>query len=155
MSELALVTLAKTSDAREIAQMSRELIEEGLSWSWRPARVARFIADRDSSVILTRRDGRIAGFALMHFGDTSAHLNLLAVTPDSRRQGLGRQLLDWLLASALEAGIGDVNLEVRSSNAAALAFYETLGFRRQGVLPGYYQNRESALVMSRSLGRLT
>ncbi len=57
---------------------------------------------------------RIAAFAIMHFGDEVAHLNLLAVAPEHRRQGLGRQLMDWLTATAIEAGVFRINLEVRS-----------------------------------------
>ena len=101
MTTLALVTLAQAADAREIAEMSRDLIEGGLIWAWTPGRVLQSIASKDSSVIVTRRERRIAAFAMMHFGDDTAHLNLLAVAAPYRRQGLGRQLVDWLRASAL------------------------------------------------------
>ena len=50
MSELAYLGLARSSDAREIAEMSRDLIEQGLTWSWNPARVQHFICGADSSV---------------------------------------------------------------------------------------------------------
>jgi ribosomal protein S18 acetylase RimI-like enzyme len=155
MTTLALVTLAQAADAREIAEMSRDLIEGGLTWAWTPARVLQFLANKDSSVIVTRRERRIAAFAMMHFGDDTAHLNLLAVAAPYRRQGLGRQLVEWLCASALEAGSSRINLELRTTNVDALAFYAALGFERQGVKQGYYQGREAALRMSRRLGFLT
>ncbi len=151
MSELDLVTLARITDAREIAEMSRDLIEQGLAWAWTPARVQHFITGQDSAVILMRREQRIAAFALMHFADESAHLNLLAVAPGHRRQGLGRQLVDWLCATAITAGIFRINLELRSTNHEALAFYTRQGFERQGIEQGYYQGREAALRMSRNL----
>jgi hypothetical protein len=81
MSELATLGLARRGDAREIAEMSRDLIEFGLTWSWTPARVQHFISGPESSVIVARRDRHIAAFAIMHFGDEVAHLNLLAVSP--------------------------------------------------------------------------
>jgi ribosomal-protein-alanine N-acetyltransferase len=93
----------------------------------------------------------LAAFAIMHFGDEVAHLNLLAVAPDHRRQGLGRQLMDWLTATAMEAGVFRINLELRTQNAQARAFYESLGFDQLGVVQGYYQGREAALRMSRRL----
>jgi ribosomal protein S18 acetylase RimI-like enzyme len=155
MTTLALVTLAQAADAREIAEMSRDLIEGGLIWAWTPGRVLQSIANKDSSVIVARRDQRIAAFAMMHFGDDTAHLNLLAVAAPHRRQGLGRQLVDWLRASALEAGLSRINLELRTTNVDALAFYAALGFERQGVKQGYYQGRESALRMSLKVGRRT
>jgi ribosomal-protein-alanine acetyltransferase len=151
MSELAYLGLARSSDAREIAEMSRDLIEQGLSWSWTPARVQHFITGAESSVIVARRERRVAAFAIMHFGDEVAHLNLLAVAPEHRRQGLGSQLMDWLTATAIEAGVFRINLEVRTQNEAARNFYERLGFAQLGVVQGYYQGREAALRMSRRL----
>src|ERR1700761_9243894 len=139
MSELAQIGLARTVDAREIAEMSRDLIEQGLTWSWTPARVQHFISGAESSVIVARREQRIAAFAIMHFGDEVAHLNLLAVAPQQRRQGLGRRLMDWLTATAMEAGVFRINLELRTQNDAARLFYERLGFQQLGVVQGYYQ----------------
>jgi ribosomal-protein-alanine acetyltransferase len=155
MSELAYLGLARSSDAREIAEMSRDLIEQGLSWSWTPARVQHFITGAESSVIVARRERHVAAFAIMHFGDDVAHLNLLAVAPEHRRQGLGSQLMDWLTTTAIEAGVFRINLEVRTQNEAARNFYERLGFAQLGVVQGYYQGREAALRMSRRLETTT
>jgi ribosomal protein S18 acetylase RimI-like enzyme len=47
-----------------------------------------------------------------------------------------------------------INLELRTDNAPARAFYENLGFTAAGVVQGYYQGRESALRMSRRLGKV-
>jgi ribosomal-protein-alanine N-acetyltransferase len=158
MPELAALMLARSADAREIAEMSRDLIEHGLTWSWTPARVQRFISGADSSVVVARRSASrgeslpIAAFAIMHFGDDVAHLNLLAVAPSHRRLGLGRQLMNWLTATAIEAGVFRIDLELRRDNCAARAFYQSLGFDQLGVVHGYYQGRESALRMSRRLG---
>jgi ribosomal protein S18 acetylase RimI-like enzyme len=152
MSELATLGLARPTDAREIAEMSRDLIEQGLTWSWTPARVQHFICGTDSSVVVARREGRIAAFGIMHYGDEVAHLNLLAVATAHRRQGLGRQLMGWLTTTAIEAGVFRINLEVRSRNEEARIFYESLGFDALNVVQGYYQGREAALRMTRRLG---
>ena len=168
MSELSILGLAHADDAREIAEMSRDLIEAGLPWSWTPARVQHFITGEDSSVVVSRNNRRgdprygvnpvgarhgIEGFAIMHFGDEIAHLNLLAVAPEHRRQGLGRRLMQWLTATAIEAGIFRIDLELRTQNDQARAFYDNLGFTQQGVIQGYYQGREAALRMSRRLAK--
>ena len=151
MSELATLSLARRPDALEIAEMSRDLIEHGLPWSWTPARVRRAILGRDCCVLIARRELRISGFAIMHFGDDVAHLNLLAVRAEHRRQGLGRQLIVWLSASAVAAGIFRIDLELRETNFGARAFYQSLGFQSLDVVRGYYQGREPALRMSRRL----
>ncbi len=148
MSELAYLGLARSSDARQIAEMSRDLIEQGLTWSWTPARVQHFITGADSQVVVARRDHHIAAFAIMHFGDEVAHLNLLGVSPEHRRQGLGRQLMKWLMGTAMEAGVFRINLELRTRNETARMFYRNLGFEQLGVVQGYYQGREAALRMS-------
>jgi [ribosomal protein S18]-alanine N-acetyltransferase len=153
MSELAYLGLARDADAREISEMSRDLIEQGLTWSWTQARVQHFISGAESSVVVARREQCIAAFAIMHFGDEVAHLNLLAVTPEHRRQGLGRQLMDWLTTTAVEAGVFRINLELRTHNQGARVFYEKLGFVQLGVVPGYYQGREAALRMSRQFAK--
>ena len=140
MSELAMLGLARYSDALEIAEMSRDLIEHGLSWSWTPARVRRAILGRESCVLIARRERRIAGFAIMHFGDQVAHLNLLAVGAEHRRQGLGRQLIDWLSASAIEAGVFRIDLELRETNRRCPCFLSkprvSVAGRRAGLLSG-------------------
>ena len=151
MSELAMLGLARYADALEIAEMSRDLIEHGLSWSWTPARVRRAILGRDCCVLIARRERKIAGFAIMHFGEQVAHLNLLAVGAEHRRQGLGRQLIEWLSLSAVEAGVFRIDLELRETNVGARAFYQSLGFQSLDVVQGYYQGREPAVRMSRSL----
>jgi ribosomal-protein-alanine N-acetyltransferase len=151
MDEIATLGLARSDDARLIAEMSRDLIEHGLPWSWTQARVRHFIGGADSSVVVARRDGALAAFAIMHFGDEVAHLNLLAVAAAHRRQGLGTQLIRWLCATAVDAGIFRIDLELRSRNQTARDFYLKLGFEETGLIEGYYQGREAALRMSRRL----
>jgi ribosomal-protein-alanine N-acetyltransferase len=153
MSEISLLALARPPDARAIAEMSRDLIEHGLTWSWTPARVQHFIGGSESCVVVARRERGIAAFAIMHFGDEVAHLNLLAVALPYRRQGIGRQLIDWLCTTAVAAGVFRINLELRTNNDGARAFYERLGFEQRGIVAGYYQGREAALRMTRQLGK--
>jgi ribosomal-protein-alanine N-acetyltransferase len=76
------------------------------------------------------------------------HINSLAVDPTWRRQGVARRLLRHVLRESAEAGARSATLEVRRSNDAARALYESLGFRVEGVRAGYYQEpREDALVL--------
>jgi ribosomal-protein-alanine N-acetyltransferase len=153
MSELATLCLARFEDAEEIAVMSRDSIEGGLSWSWTPARVRRSIMSRDSSVVVARREGRVAAFAIMYLGDEVAHLNLLAVSGRHRRQGIGRRLIQWLSETCLEAGVLRIDLELRANNEVARAFYDRQGFEALNVIQGYYQGVEPALRMTKRLGK--
>ena len=146
--------LAKPADACPIALMSRELIEAGLSgWSWDPERVARSIRARDTSVLVADCQGHFIGFAIMNFGDTQAHLSLLAVTATHQRCGIGRLMMNWLEESALAAGIATLDLELRANNYAARDFYRALGFTEEAYIPRYYHGVETALRMSRDICR--
>lgn len=71
----------------------------------------------------------------------------VAVAPSSRRLGVGRALVDELLAFARARGARLVVLEVRKSNAAAIALYESLGFVPIGVRRAYYDDGEDAVDM--------
>ena len=77
-----------------------------------------------------------------------ADINNAAVAAAQRGRGYGRQLLQAVLARALNLGCKRLTLEVRPSNAPALALYQSLGFVVCGRRSGYYQdNGEDALLM--------
>ena len=146
--------LAHSRDAAEIARMARELIEVGLSgWSWHPVRVARAIRSTTSSVLVASAREHVIGFAIMEFGDATAHLNLLAVAPTHQRCGIGTRMMEWLEDSALVAGIETITLELRAINQPARDFYRTLAFKETGYIAGYYRGIETALRMARDIRR--
>jgi ribosomal-protein-alanine N-acetyltransferase len=149
-SELSL-RLARPAEGAAIADLSRDLVEQGLRWRWTPARVAASIRAPDVNVLVACIHGDIAGFAIMRYGDDDAHLDLLGVAPTYRRAGVGRRLLQWLEKCAVVAGIVKGALEVRERNEGARLFYERMGYRTLARLPGYYQGIESALRMGRNL----
>ncbi len=142
---------ARLSDAARIAAMSGRLVERGLQPSWPAERIARHIRHPESVVLTASSAGQLLGFAIMQFGEDTAHLNLLAVETWSQRRGLGSALLGWLEQSALTAGTFVIGLELRATNAGARAFYEARGYRETGRVPGYYQSVEDAIQMTRDL----
>jgi ribosomal-protein-alanine N-acetyltransferase len=145
------ISLAKESDCAAIAEMSRRLIEFDLPWSWTESRVRYHLRNRECAVIVARHGKRICGFAIMQFYDAHAHLNLLAVHPGYRNQGIGSALVSWLEDSARTAGIFLVRLELRAGNDGGRAFYERLGYEQTGISPSYYDGREDALRMTHNL----
>ena len=144
---------AVSADAVAVAEMSRDLIETGLGWSWSRHRVSRAISDPETLVLTARHRGSVVGFGIMEFGEEKAHLSLLAVKPGYQREGIGTQVFDWLKVSALTAGIATVKLELRATNVAAQHFYRSLGFEEAGWAVGYYRGRETALRMALHLRR--
>ena len=76
----------------------------------------------------------------------------VATHPDFRRQSLARRTLAALLDHAEQRGLATVTLEVRESNAAAIALYESFGFSTVGKRPRFYTHpSEAALIMSLTL----
>ena len=76
-------------------------------------------------------------------------LENIVVAPDARRRGLGKRLLEALLAHAHETNSESVFLEVRESNAAARALYDWAGFQIAGIRKSYYVNPLEAAVLYR------
>ena len=135
--------------------MSQQLVEHGLLWSWNEQRISQCLRNRDCVVLAARDRRRVIGFAIMEFLDIHAHLTLLAVQPGYQRRGIGRELVEWLEASARTAGIFAVQLELRMNNDAARLFYERLGYRENGCKEAYYGGREDALRMLHNLSITT
>src|SRR5262245_9819561 len=95
-----------------------------------------------------REDGRIVGYICLWEVADELHVTNVAVHPEARRRGIARALLGSVFARARGAGNRMVLLEVRPSNAEALALYESFGFRVVGRRRGYYYDTgEDALVM--------
>ena len=79
-------------------------------------------------------------------------LDLIAVRADRRRQGIAGRLLEALFAACRERGVRRLTLEVRVSNAPAIALYEGFGFARAGLRKEYYTGPvEDALLLAREL----
>lgn len=88
--------------------------------------------------------GELMGYCFVTQVMDTADLDNIAVSPAFRRQGVARALLDTAFAG-MEA---DIHLEVRASNAPAIALYQKFGFTQCGIRKNYYENpREDALLM--------
>ena len=79
--------------------------------------------------------------------DESDVMNV-AVHPDWRRQGIAENLIEHLILELKSRGSKALMLEVRASNAPAIALYEKLGFYQVGLRKNYYKNpKEDALIL--------
>ena len=100
---------------------------------------------------LLEEDGRALGYVCLYVFETDGEIMSVCVTPEKRRQGLGKVLLDFALGLMEERGVKDVFLEVRRSNSAALALYEGKGFSLIGERKKYYRHpTEDAFVLKKS-----
>ncbi|MEX2503493.1 MAG: ribosomal protein S18-alanine N-acetyltransferase [Egicoccus sp.] len=119
----------------------------GLGRSTRRLLDLDMIRDDRCCLVARTADGDVAGFAMALVQLDEAHVLDIAVAEHQRRRGVGRLLLTVLLDRVRERGAVGVTLEVRKSNAAALALYRRLGFTVEGERPRYYPDGEDALLM--------
>jgi ribosomal-protein-alanine N-acetyltransferase len=98
----------------------------------------------------------VVGYAILSVAAGEAHILNLCVDPLFRKLGYGDRLLHEILLRARGAEVGEVFLEVRPSNVAAIALYKKKGFRQIASRPSYYQalgGREDAAVLSLRFNR--
>lgn len=99
--------------------------------------------------------GRAIGFTLARAASVEVELLLIAVEPQMRGAGMGRLLIDRVVADARMRGASEVFLEVRENNVAARHLYRSTGFVDVGRRPDYYAGtggeRYSAITMRRNL----
>jgi len=111
-----------------------------------------------SAWVVTSPDDEVLAYAVMSMAVGEAHVLNLCVEPAYHQQGIGRFVLAHLQQVARAANMELMLLEVRKSNAAALALYQGMGFHKLGVRKGYYpahQGSEDALLLGYNLGRRT
>jgi ribosomal-protein-alanine N-acetyltransferase len=96
----------------------------------------------------------IIGYAILMPAVDEVHLLDICIGAGYQRKGLGKKLLNNMLALAGKLKFTRVLLEVRPSNAAAIALYSAMEFGEIGLRRGYYpaaQGREDAIVMEKKL----
>lgn len=100
-------------------------------------------------------DGAPLGYAVVMWVPDEAHLLNLSVARAAQGAGVGRAMLEWLLRDAARRGAQGMMLEVRPSNARAIALYQSSGFAQIGLRKRYYPaangTREDAWVLFRKL----
>ncbi len=92
---------------------------------------------------------QVWGYTVFWIAAAEMHLLNLAIHPEQRRRGIARTLLSEALNQARLQGARVAWLEVRPSNTAARALYESFGFKEVGRRPGYYDDtKEDAILLA-------
>ena len=86
---------------------------------------------------------------LFHGGTHYLRIYSIAVHPDFRGKGLGQALMDQTIRTANECKAAKITLEVKVTNAAAIALYMKNGFIPAGIKPCYYHDGSDAIYMQR------
>ncbi|MBN2204275.1 MAG: GNAT family N-acetyltransferase [Thermoleophilia bacterium] len=119
----------------------------------KPEAIVRQIEfDAGRNVALEDDDGLVAFGQALPRGGGRVHVARVIVRPDARGRGVGRALVEALIARARESSASLVTLSVYSDNAAAIGLYTGLGFRRS-QRPGYDTRSSPSLPMELRVGR--
>ena len=118
---------------------SRKMLAEELE-----NQCAAFLVAEDSV------SGRVLGYAGLMVVADEGYITNVAVFPEYRRQGIAAQILQVFLQFAAANHLAFLTLEVRPSNAAAIALYQGFGFEEVGRRKNYYDlPKEDALILTK------
>lgn len=140
-------------DAPLAARLAEAAFEPEYREAWTAGQISGLLGSSDGWLDLGEADGELISFALCRRAADEVELLLCAISPEWRRQGLGIEMMDRVAEQCRVRGVRKLFLEVRSSNASALALYRKAGFREDGRRPGYYHtisgDRIDAITLSR------
>lgn len=129
-----------------------ELERVCFSSPWTRAGLAAELQNPGAVFFVAELASSVAGYAGMSCVLDECYVDNVAVFPEYRRRGVGRALMDRLTAAARGRDASFVTLEVRASNAGAIALYTQSGFRKAGQRPGFYSApKEDALILTKYL----
>jgi ribosomal-protein-alanine N-acetyltransferase len=120
--------------AAEAASWSEESLRDCLSWD-------------DAISLVSESNKRVSGFLIGRRVHEEAEILNIAVLPENRRRGEGSTLFVAALEQFRKKRVRRVFLEVRESNAGAIAFYKEHGFSETGRRPHYYRGPDEAAVI--------
>lgn len=136
------------ADISQVIGLEKEIFPD----PWPKSVFEEQFSSNEWSSFVAESDGVITGYACFMVVSDEAHLTNIAVAKAFRRKSVAKRLLKPILDVVKEKGCEFILLEVRSSNNAAIAFYESLDFRELYKRPHYYRSPdEDALVMVRYL----
>ena len=141
------IIIAKKEHLGAIAELERETFFE----PWSEQALELFVSENNFSIACVV-DGCIASYCTVTTVLDEAQIINVATDKRYRRTGCAKDVLNAVLLECKKRGINLISLEVRHSNASAIALYEGIGFTVAGMRKDFYNNpRENALVMIRNL----
>ena len=139
--------LVKLPEAHIPQMVELEKICFSMPWT---ADMIRSELNNPSCLYLAAVDGdTLVGYIGVQTVLDEGYINNVAVHPEYRRRGIAAALISLLAEQAQAIGLAFMTLEVRESNAPAIALYEKLGFTTVGRRKNYYEKpREDAILMT-------
>ena len=131
-----------------------EIENENFSVPWTETGFFTYLMRSDALVLVAEKEEeeQVAGYIGIIMAADEGDITNVSVKKELQSQGIGTMLIQELASRTKEMGVEKIFLEVRESNAVALALYEKQGFERMGVRKNYYKDPvEDAITMCRKL----
>ena len=139
--------ILETMNAAHVAQIAA-LEKICFSDPWSERSIASELDNKLAFWLVAVEGETVAGYIGSQTVMEETDMMNVAVHPDFRRQGIAEALVSGLVEHLKAMGSHCLTLEVRASNAPAIALYEKLGFAEIGRRKNYYRNpREDALIL--------
>lgn len=132
----------------DILQVERECFSD----PWSENMFKEEISGKFAHYYVAEADGVAVAYMGMWALSGEGHITNVAVSQNHRRRGFAKALIEHFMNIAKEENLEFMTLEVRASNAPAIALYESLGFVQVGVRKKYYENTEDALLLTKFFG---
>lgn len=123
------IRIAKEQEIEEIARLEQEIFPD----PWSLTALRDTWNQKQAQILGAWLDGQMAGYVIVYFAADESEIARIAVDEKFRRQGVAGALLDEMERVLAGKGIARLMLDVRKSNAAALRFYLSRGFKEDGV----------------------
>lgn len=134
------------SHVAQVARIERECFS--MPWTEQMLNDALY-QDHVSYIVMEDSDGTVMGYVGLHVILDEGYIHNVAVQERYRRQGIAKRLVEAFCRFG-EVNLAFLTLEVRPSNEAGIALYESLGFAQEGRRKDYYQKpKEDAILMTR------
>ncbi|WP_026520284.1 tRNA (adenosine(37)-N6)-threonylcarbamoyltransferase complex dimerization subunit type 1 TsaB [Butyrivibrio sp. FCS006] len=115
--------------------------------AWTQKQLLDAMTRDDTIYLVAEMAGRIVGLCGVQNISGDGEVTNVSVSGDVRREGCGYKMVKQLLERGKGIGIKDYTLEVRAQNAPAIRLYEKLGFKSEGVRPGFYDDPKDDAVI--------
>lgn len=152
---MTVVKDLSAADADQMAHLHAQVFDSAAAWQ--ASAFQDLLALASTRAIGAWRDERLAAFLVAQFVTPEAEILTIATEPSFQRQGLANSLVEHLENELQKQGLEKWLLEVAADNHRAVAFYEKIGFQRDGRRPEYYKRLEGsridAILMSKPLAR--
>lgn len=140
-----IVRKMKYEEAAAVAEIEHQTFPD----KWSERAVLDTLENGQTICLVAEKAGKLIGYLFAYAAADEADIARVAVLKESRKQGVGSELLKELGRISTERGIHKLLLDVRRSNGGAKAFYIKHGFREDGVRSGFYVDpEEDAILMS-------